>query len=263
MNTDCKILWRNCLDVIRDIIPEAAFNTWFKPIVPLKYEGNVLTIQVPSQFFYEYLEDKYIDLIQQTLYRKIGEGTILNYRILIEAESNTTMMLGDPKLTVSNKNPIQYQRSALHSTVGRLVDSQINPKYTFNNFFGRKQPPGTAAKAVSSTQRRPLTLFHYGKSGVGNAPLPRNRFKFWNSTPRRCSLLAHCSRCSMGCKTFQHHNDFIASASINVLIIVISRSSGLEKRRTPSSIYSTISPQQQAAGDIGLFPLRWGWRSDC
>ncbi len=76
MNTDYKILWKNCLDVIRDIIPEAAFNTWFSPIVPLKYEDNVLTIQVPSQFFYEYLEDKYIDLIQQTLYRKIGEGTI-------------------------------------------------------------------------------------------------------------------------------------------------------------------------------------------
>lgn len=104
MDTDCKILWKNCLDVIRDIIPEAAFNTWFSPIVPLKYEDNVLTIQVPSQFFYEYLEDKYIDLIQQTLYRKIGEGTILNYRILVEAESNTTVeMRGEPKFSLSDK----------------------------------------------------------------------------------------------------------------------------------------------------------------
>src|SRR5690554_2935185 len=91
MNSNCTDLWNNCLNVIRDNIPEPAFNTWFAPIVPLKYEKQVLTIQVPSQFFYEYLEDKYLDLIQQTLYREIGEGTILNYRILVETESNTAV----------------------------------------------------------------------------------------------------------------------------------------------------------------------------
>ena len=57
-------LWSESLAIIRDIIPQAAFNTWFAPIIPLKYENNVLTIQVPSQFFYEYFEDKYIDLLQ-------------------------------------------------------------------------------------------------------------------------------------------------------------------------------------------------------
>ena len=71
MKNDCHILWNNCLNVIRDNIPEPAFNAWFLPIVPLSYEDNVLTIQVPSQFFYEYLEDKYLDLIQQTLYQKL------------------------------------------------------------------------------------------------------------------------------------------------------------------------------------------------
>ena len=64
MTTDFKILWNNCLDIIRDILPETAYSTWFAPIIPFKYENSVLTIQVPSQFFYEYLEDKYIDLIQ-------------------------------------------------------------------------------------------------------------------------------------------------------------------------------------------------------
>ncbi len=93
MNKDYRLLWDNCLKVIRDNIPEPAFNTWFLPIVPLKYLDNVLTVQVPSQFFYEYLEDKYLDLIQQTLYREIGDGTILNYRILVETESNTAVEL--------------------------------------------------------------------------------------------------------------------------------------------------------------------------
>ena len=56
MHTEYQTLWNRCLAVIKDIVPEAAFNTWFVPIVPLSYEDNKFTIQVPSQFFYEYLE---------------------------------------------------------------------------------------------------------------------------------------------------------------------------------------------------------------
>ncbi len=60
-------LWNRCLQVIRDNVPETTFNTWFVPIVPLKYEDNTLTVQVPSQFFYEFIEDKFVDLLRATL----------------------------------------------------------------------------------------------------------------------------------------------------------------------------------------------------
>ena len=83
MQTEYQTLWNKCLAVIKDIVPEAAFNTWFKPIIPLSYEDNKFTIQVPSQFFYEYLEEKYVNVLKVTLYRVIGQGTILNYRIKV------------------------------------------------------------------------------------------------------------------------------------------------------------------------------------
>ena len=69
MQTEYQTLWNKCLAVIKDIVPEAAFNTWFKPIIPLSYEDNKFTIQVPSQFFYEYLEEKYVNVLKVTLYR--------------------------------------------------------------------------------------------------------------------------------------------------------------------------------------------------
>ena len=50
-------LWNRCLSVIKDNISEASYNTWFAPIVALKYEENVFVLQVPSQFFVEYIED--------------------------------------------------------------------------------------------------------------------------------------------------------------------------------------------------------------
>ena len=137
--TNCNILWSNCLKVIQDNIPEAAFNTWFLPIVPLNYSDNIFTIQVPSQYYYEYLEDKYVDLLQQTLYREIGKGTILNYRILVETENNTTVVVrGENKPIAGDKNnwgkgsakiPNPFERAEPVS-----FNSQINSKYNYVNF---------------------------------------------------------------------------------------------------------------------------------
>ena len=75
MKTDFKSLWKNCLKIIGDNISDDAYNTWFAPIIPISYRDNIFTVQVPSQFFYEYLEEKFIDLIQQTLYREIGRAS--------------------------------------------------------------------------------------------------------------------------------------------------------------------------------------------
>ena len=244
MNTDYKILWKNCLDVIRDIIPEAAFNTWFSPIVPLKYEDNVLTIQVPSQFFYEYLEDKYIDLIQQTLYRKIGDGTILNYRILVEAESNTTVeMRGEPKFTVSdkkNQNPVSVKvPSPFDRVEPSEFDSQINSKYTFNNFFEGESNrlARTAAEAVGLNPAKTAfnPLFVYGKSGVGKTHLCHaigSKVLELYPDKKVLYITAHLFKVQYtDARRFNTINDFINFyQSIDVLIIDdIQELSGLEK----------------------------------
>ena len=55
MEKTCIEVWKNCLQIIKDNIPTQSFKTWFEPISALKLEGKVLTIQVPSLFFYEWL----------------------------------------------------------------------------------------------------------------------------------------------------------------------------------------------------------------
>ena len=44
-------VWSNCLEVIKDIVEWQHFKTWFEPIKPVELKGNILVIQVPSQFF--------------------------------------------------------------------------------------------------------------------------------------------------------------------------------------------------------------------
>jgi chromosomal replication initiator protein len=61
-----------------------AFKTWFEPISPVKLENNVLTIQVPSQFFYEWLEEHYIVLLKKTIKKELGPDGRLEYSIIMD-----------------------------------------------------------------------------------------------------------------------------------------------------------------------------------
>ncbi len=245
MNSDCRLLWNNCLNVIRDNIPEPAFNTWFLPIVPLKYKDHVLTVQVPSQFFYEYLEDKYLDLIQQTLYREIGEGTILNYRILVETESNTVVELrGESKPFAANdKNNSKKISTKVPSPFDRVetseFDSQINSKYRFDNFFEGESNrlARTAAEAVGNNPAKTAfnPLFVHGHSGVGKTHLCHavgSKVQELYPDKKVLYLSAHLFKVDFtDARRFNTINDFINFyQSIDVLIIDdIHELSGLEK----------------------------------
>ena len=45
-------IWANCLEIIKDIVEWQHYKTWFEPIKPVALTDKVLTIQVPSQFFF-------------------------------------------------------------------------------------------------------------------------------------------------------------------------------------------------------------------
>lgn len=244
MKTDFTHLWNNCLKVIRDNISESAFNTWFAPIVPLKYEDDVLTVQVPSQFFYEYLEDKYLDLIQQTLYREIGEGTTLNYRILVETETNTTVTYrGEPKPSFGDRNITNKLSTKVPSPFDRVetsdFDSQINSKYTFNNFYEGESNrlARTAAEAVAMNPAKTAfnPLFVYGYSGVGKTHLCHaigSRILELYPEKKVLYLSAHLFKVQFtDARRFNTINDFINFyQNIDVLIIDdIQEFAGLEK----------------------------------
>ncbi|MCL1941996.1 MAG: chromosomal replication initiator protein DnaA [Candidatus Azobacteroides sp.] len=173
---DYKYLWGNCLDVIKDNIPETTFNTWFLPITPIKYEENILVLQVPSQFFYEYLEEKFIDLLQKTLCRIIGPNVKLMYRVVVENTTHTTVDLD----SVGKSNGIEKKRPVKNANKSPQVfsdlDSQLRPNYNFDNFFEGKSNKlartagiSVADSPLGSTPFNPLLLF--GQSGTGKTHL--------------------------------------------------------------------------------------------
>jgi chromosomal replication initiator protein len=175
MQLDYKLLWDKCLTVIRDCVPEAAFKTWFLPIVPLACEDKKVTIQVPSQFFYEYLEEKYANVLQTTLHRVFGKGMILNYRVLAGQHTTGTAVeyptvVNRPTAIAGTTSVTPFQR-----TVQQELDSQLNARYNFDNFYegACNKLARTAGEAISRDPGKTTfnPLFLYGSSGVGKTHL--------------------------------------------------------------------------------------------
>ena len=77
--------WSNCLKIIKDIVEWQHYKTWFEPIKPISLNNNILVIQVPSQFFFEYLEEHYVNLLAKTLKRELGKDARLKYRIMMDS----------------------------------------------------------------------------------------------------------------------------------------------------------------------------------
>jgi chromosomal replication initiator protein len=163
-------------------VNEQSFKTWFTPIVPKKFENNVLTIQVPSQFFYEWLEEHYVSLLRQVINQEIGPQGRLEYSIIVDQGNNhqgpvtinlpTTQRSYKPTTHTSPTfSQAPHNPFVLKSFQNLDQVSFLNPHYTFDNFIEGdcNQLARSAAQAVAKKPGKnsfnPLML--YGKVGLG------------------------------------------------------------------------------------------------
>jgi len=187
MVVDSTTVWSDCLEVIRKEVDEQNFNTWFKPIHPIKSEGDVLTIQVPSQFFYEWLEEHYVPVLKQAIHQVLGANGRLEYSVVIDSgnQKNPPLMVNYPNGNGMKRNHLQpmnvngahedYSPFSFKALNPQTVNSRLNPSYTFNNFVEGDcnrlaRSAGVAvAKKPGTTSFNPLML--YGGVGVGKTHL--------------------------------------------------------------------------------------------
>lgn len=192
MKKTCTEVWDNCLKVIKDNIHYQSFKTWFLPIKPLKLENNVLTIQVPSQFFYEWLEEHYIGLLKKTIKKELGIDGSLEYSILMEnAYDNPDPM--SIRIPTSNKRalsnpsvsmPIDLNRGGTKEIPNPFVipglkkikvNSQLVDNYSFENFVEgdcnrlARSAGFAVAENPGKTAFNPLYL--YSNVGLGKTHL--------------------------------------------------------------------------------------------
>ncbi len=185
MSKNYQEIWNKCLSVIKDNLTDLTFNTWFKPIIPEKLEGNILTINVPSQFFYEFLEEHYIDLLKKVIKKELGSNAKLKYSIVIDNSNftnskvlypgNNGANLKNPGITIPLKDKNSINPDILPGIKKVQVKSNLNNNYNFENFIlGKCNNIAVAAGKMigSSPGNNPYNpIFIWGKSGMGKTHL--------------------------------------------------------------------------------------------
>ncbi|PIY08785.1 MAG: chromosomal replication initiator protein DnaA [Flexibacter sp. CG_4_10_14_3_um_filter_32_15] len=99
---DCQTVWQQCLEIIKAEIPEQSFNTWFVPVRPLRLRQNILTIQVPSLYFYEFLEEHYVLVLRKAIIEQLGTHGKLEYSLLPEKKQQP--LFGNSFESIAEKN---------------------------------------------------------------------------------------------------------------------------------------------------------------
>ena len=182
-------IWNDCLTIIKDNVQPISFRTWFEPIRPLKIENEILTIQVPSPFFYEYLEEQYIDILRRTLRKVIGVNAKLEYNVVMSnpQPKSASLTVNYPTNNNSklNNRPVSIPLSTDSANIKNPfvipgiqklhIDPQLKKENTFENYVEGEcnrlaRSAGYAvAQNPGGTSFNPLLI--YGDSGLGKTHL--------------------------------------------------------------------------------------------
>lgn len=173
MEQSHKEMWDECLSIIKDNISPEQYDAWFKPITSVSYQNHVLRLMVPTRFFAEQLEERYMKILGATLFRVYGRNVQLYYDFFQIGSDPDTLISQktsneSPAVKPSIKNPFQ-------NPVVSDFDSQLNPKYTFENYCGSNcnKIARSISEAIATDSRcktfNPLFLF--GNTGVGKTHL--------------------------------------------------------------------------------------------
>ncbi len=171
-------IWNICMNMVRDRVNNQTYKAWFEPIIPKKYDGENFWIQVPSQFFSDWIDEHYFSLLNEVLTKVTGKEIKLEY--IISTENETVIVEASlPEINVSSRgvSSLNYStnNNSIQETNTSFLQSYLNPRYKFENYIKGEsnQFARAAALAVANnpggTSFNPLVI--YGGVGLGKTHL--------------------------------------------------------------------------------------------
>src|SRR3989344_4253792 len=165
-------LWQAALGEVELNISRANFITWFRDTFVLKNKDGLATIGVPNGFSKEWLENKYNKLILRAL-RNVS-GDIKELKFIIGATPSFSAVSAERLIKTSGKKETPGQSAQSFQDFDIDKETNLNPKYTFNNFIvgSFNELAQAAARAVVNNPGETYNpLFIYGGVGLGKTHL--------------------------------------------------------------------------------------------
>ena len=153
------IVWKKCLEQIKEKVPLKTFETWFKPLVFLNFSNGVLRVEVPSKIFFEYFDEQHGLFFKHCFEEILGEK-IKSLKYDTSQSNKDTEKKTAPKTTFTPVLP--------------SFDCNLHREYYFENFVEaafNKYARSVALGIVKSTSKMYNPFFLFGKVGVGKTHL--------------------------------------------------------------------------------------------
>ena len=176
-------VWSNCLNFIQQNIDPKQYAVWFRPIKPVSLVDSTLTVEVPSEFFREYLEGAYLDILKASLKKELGIAAKLVYVVTpVQKQPSLVYPAAHGNAPVNKTISVEtYNRAGnpgpfVFPGIQRVqVNPQLNPIYCFENLVvGECNKMGfTAGESISAAPGKTAfnPLFLFGGPGLGKTHL--------------------------------------------------------------------------------------------
>lgn len=246
-NSAPSAIWSSCLEIIRDNVNPQSFQTWFRPLKAMELQGSTLILQVPSQFFYEWLEQHYPQIVRNALRQIIGEGAEPKYRIL----------KGENTIPEAN---VQLPQKAEPSGEFMGEKTFLNSRYIFETYVEgagnqfAKAASLAVAEAPGKTSFNPLVL--YGGVGLGKTHLIQaiGNFALTNGTAKRVRYVSSEKFTIEFINSIQNNQttEFSQNYRSADLLIVDDIQFFMSKERTQEEFFHTFNALHQRGKQIVL-----------
>ncbi|MDP8207980.1 MAG: chromosomal replication initiator protein DnaA [Candidatus Electryonea clarkiae] len=161
-----------CVSIERNLSSQQTYLTWFKPIVPLGFADGTLSVEVPSKFYYDWIEGHYSTLIEKALQDTFGNDICLKYSIASPVEKKDKSL---PNTQIVPEMTVPKPETGGDNGGSAKRKANLNSRYQFNNFI--EGPTNRFALAAcldvgqspGKTNRNPLLI--YGGVGLGKTHL--------------------------------------------------------------------------------------------
>lgn len=169
MRDNLKGIWQDVLRIIEDeIMAPVSFKTWFLPIKPEQISDQTLQLSVPNKMIRDIIEQKYMDLLRNSVAHVTKKDLKLD--IIIGDIPDSELSFEEKK----NKEEVKPKNSAQPTENNSNPASCLNPKYTFDTFVigNSNRFAHAACLAVADSPNETYNpLFIYGGVGLGKTHL--------------------------------------------------------------------------------------------
>lgn len=161
-------LWKHCLDRLEGELSSQQFNTWIRPLQAVE-DGFSLRLLAPNRFVLDWVNDHFLAQITELASHLRKDSST---RILLEVGGKKAVLAqADGDTDTKQTSPARHRKQEPLQSGGL---SQLNAKYTFDNFIGGKS--NQLARAASAQVAQNIggaynPLFIYGGVGLGKTHL--------------------------------------------------------------------------------------------